>query len=295
MKSYNKKGEAQKEDLALRLSEGAIVAGIGDTHSNSTTGLMPPVTHLGGGATHGCTERQLWMWERFVEYWQRVYEEKVKMKLPVVAFLNGETADINKHSSAESVVTDEATAVSVAMQALAPVLDVADLIFVIRGTEAHTGKLSSLDEIVGERLHAVRDNSTGAYSWWNLYTMLGGVTFDVAHHPGHGHMRPWTRGGGANRLAISIVNAYQDAGETPPRVTLRGHNHKYEDSGHNFATLAVINHSWKLTDSYGYRIGAGRHPLPIGGQIFYCQNGRLLHDNLAYHLNPDMLSSWMPE
>lgn len=282
-------------DLATQLKSAAIVAGVGDIHSCTMSGLMPPVVKLDDGSRRLHNDDQAWSWESWLDYWQIIYNEKVERKQPVVVIFNAEIADINKHSPAEQVVHDEATAIDIAIETITPALDVGDIFFVTRGTEAHSGKLSSLDEIVAQRIGAQKNRARGTWSWYNLFLEVAGVTFDVGHHPGHGHMRPWTRGGGANRLAMSIVNAYHDAGETPPQITLRGHNHKYEDSGRNFSTLAVINHSWKTSDSFGYRIGAGRHTLPIGGQVFYCKNGRYLHDDIRYAQNGSELGIWYPD
>jgi len=114
----------------------------------------------------------------------------------------------------------------------------------------------------------------GRSSWWGFRGVIGGVRIDAAHHPGHGHGRPWTRGADAGRLAAQIIDRYVNRAQPlqPPQLVLRGHNHKPVDSYDNHpATRAIITPSWQLSTSFGHRLGGDW--LPIGGAYVICRNG----------------------
>lgn len=258
------------------ISEGAVLANVSDLHGMSTVGLMPLSWRTDDGQTILYSQVQSWLWGKWTGYWQEVGATKERTGRPVVAVIDGEIVDKNWHPSVQKLTEYEPTLVDVAMDILAPAAAVADVFLVLRGTEAHVGLGGALDELVARRLvetgRRVVRNREGGYSWRWFWGKFGGVSMDIAHHPGHGHMREWTRGGDANRLAASIVMRYAQLELPVPKLTWRGHNHKPVDSADNFPTRAIITPSWQLATHFGDRIGGGF--LPVGGAITVCENGR---------------------
>lgn len=281
------------------LSEAAVVANVSDLHTNATTALMAEDVTLDDGQVVSRSRIQDWIWECWEAYWRRVRDIKQATGFPVVAVINGESVDHNWHKTVQSVTEFEPVVARLGLAALAPALAPADYFLFTRGTEAHTGLGGSLDELVAEMVslqggRVIKDG--GRYSWPWFWGRFGGVSFDIAHHPGHGYMREWTKGGDANRLAASIVMRYAMRGLPIPQFTLRGHNHKPTDSAGNFPTRAIITPSWKLTDAFGHRLGGGGDWLPIGGQIIVCEQGRPSDpEQLYYHWPVIADDIWTPD
>lgn len=236
-----------------------IVAIVGDLHVNSTVALCPPSFQLDDGGKYVASKQQRWIWNHWVDYWKSIKQYKETHHIYVV--LNGELADDLTHRTTQLITKNDADIVDIAVQALAPCIDVADSIFVTRGSEAHSGASGAIDEIIANEIGAVETDF--GYSQQLFRATINGVTLHIAHHPGMGHMRMWTRGGDANRLAAQIFMRYAEMRLTPPDLAIFGHNHKPVDSFDNFPTRAIILPSWQLTNAFGHRIGGGW--LPVGG------------------------------
>lgn len=248
-----------------------IFAVFGDLHVNSTVALCPPRVPLDDGGEYRASPMQAWIWGHWRDYWGRVGETAARYpEAEVWGVCLGELADNNYHKSSQLITlnpVDQMTAAEMTMDVAKQHLD---WLVVLRGTEAHSGLSGAWDEALAQELGAMR-HGDGNYSAHHWAADFGGWTLDAAHHPGTGHMRPWTRGGDANRLAAMTAYSYIDNGMWPPSLAVRGHNHKPSDSADNHPTRAVITPSWQLTNAYGYRLGS-IHPLPIGGVIVTVQD-----------------------
>jgi hypothetical protein len=251
----------------------AIVAFLSDTHINSKVGLSYPTFNLDDGGTHRSSKAQRWVWQKYLEYCKELEEVKERTGYPLYVIHGGEVADDLTHSKTQLISPNNtADIVKNAALAMEPVLSLSDAWFCLRGTEAHSGANSNLDELIAYDLGAEPDGDL--YSRWLFRAKFGGVTFDVAHHPGTGSGVPWAQSAVAGRLAAAVMMDYIDLGEKPPQLILRGHNHKFSDSGRTYAkSRAIVGTSWQLSTSFGYRIGRGTEVLPIGGMYFVCENG----------------------
>ena len=235
---------------------------VGDLHVNSTVGLCPPVVHLDDGGRYKFSPYQRFIWAHWLTLMDEVAQVRKELGYRVMSVINGELADNNYHATTQLITRNPADQVKMAVRTLQPLLEVTDDVVVLRGTEAHSGPSAAFDEEVAQELNAIQTPDEN-YSWFHWMADLGGWSIDVAHHPGHGHSRPWTRGGDANRLAADIMYRYAEQGMKPPDLVVRGHVHKPVDSYDNHPTRAVVLPSWQLNTSFGHRIGGGW--LPIGG------------------------------
>lgn len=282
---------------------GHILAITGDHHSNSTVGLHPPTFWLDDGNPIGQSDRQKWIWARWKHYWGAVNKTKEHTGWPVTSIMLGELADdiSSKHKSSQVVTTNPSDMINLAVRTLGPAMEVADDIVVLRGTEAHSGTSSNLDETVAREIGAQR-SPMGTYSWWQFRATYSGVTIDAAHHPGTSSRVPHTSGNEANRLASKLFYEYsiENVIKTRrgkdiipwPHLAVRGHNHKPADSGDNqpgghpdAAIRTIITPAWKFGTSFGYRIAGSK--LPIGGLMVTCNQGRYKVHKLYYW--PDTL------
>jgi hypothetical protein len=266
-----------------------IVPFISDLHTNSTVALCPPRVQLDAGGDYTPSKMQRWLyrdvWEPLMD---EIWQVKKRLKWPLLTILGGEAADSNKYCKTELISQNESDQLSTAMKILEPVLDFSDFITVIRGTEAHSGAASWMDEQVAKDIDDTKieviKSDNGKKSMYEFKGYLGGVYINAAHHPGHGAHRPWTKGGDAGRLAADHMyrnmkyNYAMIKQGTPefqmamPDLVLRGHNHKPSDSGDTHPIRAIINPSFQLTGGFGYRLGGDI--LPVGAMYLLCAKGK---------------------
>lgn len=251
-----------------------ILAVAGDLHTNSTVALGRPSFLLDDGGQYRASPVQRWIWRQWLAFWAAVAERKEQTGYPVLAVLNGELADDNKHATTQLVTRNHADQVRHAISVLEPCLAVADHIVVTRGTEAHSGQNASMDELIAEDIGAAPDRQ-GNRAMWRFRARLAGVDVLIAHHPqGGGGARSWTRDNAANMAAADVMLSHYDAGEKPPDLVITGHIHKPLDSYDTHPTRVVGLPSWQLCTAFGHRIGAGVKPfLPIGGAVFVLAGG----------------------
>jgi len=256
------------------MTDGAIVAIAGDLHVNSTTALCPPAINLDDGGTYRASKIQRWLWRHWLDYWEQIQQAKQMTGYPVVVVFNGELADDLNHRSTQLITKNTDDMLRLAVAALGPALAVADHIIVTRGTEAHAGASATLDEIVARDIGAIPDTTDGIehHARWLWRGMIAGVRFHVAHHPGMGHARAWTRGGDANRIAAQILYRYVEQRTEYPDLAIFGHTHKPVDSYDNHPVRAIVFPSWQLTNAYGHRLGGDW--LPVGAGYVVCNDGR---------------------
>ena len=253
---------------------GAIVAIAGDLHVNSTTALCPPAINLDDGGTFRASKIQKWIWKQWLAFWEQVAEAKRRTGYPVLAVLNGELADDLNHRSTQLITKNTDDQIRLAVMALYPALEVADHIIVTRGTEAHSGSSATLDEIIARDIGAIPDTHDGIdhHARWLWRGEIDGVRLHVAHHPGMGHARAWTRGGDANRIAAQLFYRYGERRLAWPDLAVFGHTHKPVDSYDNHPVRAVVLPSWQLTNAFGHRLGGDW--LPIGASYVVVNGGQ---------------------
>jgi hypothetical protein len=258
-----------------------LVAVVGDLHVNSTVALCPPSFNLDDGGTYRASKPQRWIWRQWREYWNEVELRRAAIGGPLVVILNGELADDNHHPTTQLITRNHADMLRLSVEALKPMLDLSpDAVYVIRGTEAHAGPGSWLDEAIAQDVGAKGEGDTASH--YRLRLQIDGVRFDVAHHPpGGGGRRPWTRANFAATLASMAVFDAAEREERPPHLYIRGHVHRPVDSYDAFRTRAIVLPSWQLTTSYGHKLGGD--PLPIGGGLFVCERGDVIVSKFLRH------------
>jgi len=266
--------------------DAAIAVGVSDMHTGSTVGLCPPGVELDDGGTYKPSPPQRWLWRNWVSMWRDYGEMKRHTGLPLVVFINGDAGDGDHHDTPQIITRNPATQLRIAARVLEPVLDVADVHFIIRGTEAHVGKSAWIEELIAEDTGAVPCTDT-MHSWWHLLAEIGGVTFDIKHHPESGSMRPWTKGAEANRMAAILLYQYAASGDRPPDIALRAHKHSFNDSGYNHRTRVFTTPAWQFDTAFVHRIGAGGGINPKGSLYFTCRDGDYTFGRMMYQPKRD--------
>ena len=223
---------------------------MGDHHIGSSVSICPPVVDLDDGGTYHASRGQRWLWD----CWQDVIDRAGKVR-PVL-ILNGDLAEGDAKARSTQVVTrNKTTVLRMAADVFDPLAKTCAGVYATRGTPAHVGKSSNLDEAIAEDLDAAQTPEK-TYSWWELPLQYGRFRMAVAHHVTAGGM-PWTRKSAAQKLAARIVFNAAERGEVAPDLVVRGHVHQWFDSYDAHRTRVVILPAWTLATEYIHRIEPG--------------------------------------
>jgi len=251
---------------------------VSDLHINSTVGLICPSIILDDGGEHRPSKGQRWLWRNWIDFWEGI---------PKGCWLviNGDLADKDiKLRAYQNITRNPSTIQKMVRDTMAPALDKAERVFVIRGTGAHTGKSGHLEEEFAKDIGAVPYDKK-IYSWWWLLLECEGVVFDIMHHASLGR-KPWTTPNALNSLAAELVIRY--ARGRLPDVAVRSHNHRFAETGQNYPIRVVATPAWQLSTEYSNRIAAA--PADIGGVIFKCNQGVYTMDVRQYQ--PERSRPW---
>lgn len=252
------------------MTEKSAVIIVGDLHINSKVALSPPSVQLDEGDSHRASPGQRWLWRSWLDFWDQVEEDTKGYERIVV--INGDIGELDtKRRSYQIITPNKADIIDMVLTTIEPAIQLADKVYIIRGTQAHTGKSAWLEEAIAKDLdNAVHD---GSASWWHLRAVASGVRHDIAHHASMGGL-PWTEKNAANKIATIIEYRYMVSMEQkPPHITLRSHNHRWNDSGDNFKTRAICLPCWCMPTEYVYRIGKENQLADIGGVVVLCEDG----------------------
>lgn len=259
-------------------SNQTLVIDASDHHTNSTVGLCPPVVHLDDGGTYHASRGQRWLWECWLDMWATIRRDYSGWR--IVYIIGGDVGELDtKRRSYQLISPNKATIQAMVSEAQAPALDLADAVYVIRGTPAHTGKSAWLEEATAQDITTNVRNKE-AHSWYWLRATASGVRFDVGHHSSMGGI-PWTAPNSANRLAFLAMNYYHENELPVPHVILRSHNHRYATSADNFKASAYFTPAWTLRTEYIHQ-GKEYGIAQIGAMAFECDGGRYVPRKFDY-------------
>lgn len=261
---------------------------IADSHINSTLALCKPGLVNDDGNQYVLNSVQRWLWP----VWERCLQRIETLTTGYVRnlALNGDIVELDsKDRSWQIISRNPASIQEHAQEIFDPLVQMHDNLFVIRGTEAHSGKSAHAEEEFARDMGAIKCDDTGTYSWWHLRAAFGGVSFDIAHHATMGNL-PWTFGNAANKLAITVINEYVEWGEDPPDVAVRAHQHRFADSGRTYSTRGIFCPCWQWHTAYLHRIGKPNARPHIGALVFLCDDGEYSFHDIRFR--PSRSKPW---
>lgn len=255
---------------------------VSDGHTNSIVGLSKPETKLDDGSVvSGSIPRRwlFWTWNNILEQVEK------KKKGELIGLLNGDAIewDAKQRHATELITPNKERAIEMAVEVYEPFFQMCARVFVVRGTEAHSGEQAQAEEALALNFdNAVRNPDTERASWWFLPLELDGVRMDICHHPrGGSGGRPMNSQSGIDRIASDALFMYANDGATVPHLVIRSHLHGYRDSRDAFRTRAIITPAMSLLTAYTYRIGIN-FSNPVGAVLVYCHNGEYYVEPLIY-------------
>lgn len=266
-----------------------LVAVVSDLHCGTTRGLMPPAFMTDDGIEIRASRYQSAAYEAWLDFWNIVKLRKGQRRLWVIVL--GDLCDIELFGAGGSqrLSGNNADAVKLTEIVMNMPLSMAERWFFVRGTEAHCGAGSYLEELAAKALGATPDDETGNYSWRWLPLQVDGVTMDLAHHPATYGSRWWTKHVAVTREAQIIALNYIDRNERVPDLALRGHYHYAGDSGQIIRPRALFVPSWALPTAYNLRRAASEI-REMGGWVIECEAGRYTAEFLRYQ--PKRRAAW---
>lgn len=266
------------------------IADVGDLHSNSTVGLANPESLLndeGGG--YNLSKGQRWLWDCWQDYIERL--SGFAKTNNIIVIVNGEAVELDsKFRTYQIFSRNPETAKSIAIGTLEPLLEKADRAYFNRGTEAHSGGSSHADEAIAKNWGRskknpngiVFKNNIGKYSNYHLNIKVDGVKINASHHTRMGRL-PHTQRYYATKLVAEMIMYYAEKGLDLPDIALRGHVHRWSDSGDNFSNLRyIINGAWCLSTSYINRISHFEQIAEIGGTFIHIDAGKYEVEKVKY-------------
>lgn len=173
-----------------------------------------------------------------------------------------------KRRSVQLVTGNKDTILSLVIDTIAPLVNVAERALFIRGTPAHEGKSCWLEETLAKDCDIAAQDKYSA-SWYHYQGMIGTGRFDIAHHVSIG-AKPLNS---ITNMAERAEMYYHRRKLPLPHVVQRSHGHRYAWSGDNFPIQVVYTPAMTLNTEYSYRIGKELSLSDIGGIYYRIENG----------------------
>jgi len=246
---------------------------IADTHINSKMSLCPELVTLDDGDDYHPNSFQQQLRAGYLEQIEtvklRLCKRKSGRRLTLV--LNGDIADLDAKNRTNQVISrNEADVLGMTIDTLAGVVNMANRVYVIRGTSpAHSGASGKMEELYAADIGAEKDPDRGTSSWWHLRRIFDNRRFDITHHiagntPASVHTLARKMYEHCNRR-----KAPDERGERMPHYVVRSHVHRVFDTGKTWGDMRVLTTPcFGLPGEYMYRIGA-ESDYPQVGMVYF--------------------------
>lgn len=212
---------------------------LSDLHCGHVMGLTPPRYHQ-----HEYQEK-FWEW----------FRTKVAVLGKVdVLVVNGDAIDGKNTKAGGQHIYEASRIAQVDIAAECLSLVKAKRIYIVRGTEYHTGVEEDFENILSQQI------GTDGVAYDALPINIGGLDFHFKHHTGNSSV-PWTRGAAAVRSHVwQILERSLSGQKTPPDVSVRSHVHYFVQTRSSLGTV-LTTPALQLSSSYGVRRCDGIHDV----------------------------------
>lgn len=256
-----------------------LLVATGDMHGNSTTGLCVGPVNLDDGGTYHLSAFQNELQAFYLQDLKYIKDlasnGPLRPSAPILGILGGDLGEGDAKGRSEQVISrNPKTILDIAIANVEPLAEICDKMYFLRGTAAHVGKSSHIDEQIAANFdNTVWDTETAA-SFWELRLNIDGYRVYSAHHP-PSMTNPVT-------VAQKLRNKYISYNEPPPDIGIFFHVHNVRDSGETMKPRVISAPCWQLPTEYIYRIPIMEAPQ-IGMLIFELENGQLKRLHVRRH------------
>lgn len=243
----------------------AAVAVVGDLHSNSTVGLMPPQFRTQAGNTIKANAQQKFLWRSWLDYCKWLDEWDID-----AIIINGDLPQGCNSRDTQTLSMNESDQIEIVLQVLDPLIyshnkKRTDQIYITRGTGFHSGKDGSREEIIAKEIGAVRDTN-GAYSRYVNWLQWRGKLLHFTHHINHAAVYPLS----PLQRAMREQRERAQMGMLMPDVDIRSHVHMCNAIQANDGRWAATAPAWQLQSEFAHKVAPASVPS-IGG-LLICQD-----------------------
>lgn len=255
-----------------------VVIPIGDLHVGSSVALChEDGVALEDGGHYMPNAAQLWLWDKWTQIVKRAEAER-KRGAHIVGIFMGEFVDGRHHETTQLASQSPEIQAAAAVEVFGSFANACHELYVMRGTDAHSGHGAASDFALGRQFGARVDPATGQHAFYHLRLDVAGVNFDVAHHV--------TLGGDDVRLygnAIKRETAAMAMEWPQVDIVLRGHVHRYQDTGEAFGLRrwGFTVPAWQLKTAFTHRISR-REAFTVGTNLIRIQSGEWSRERLTW-------------
>ena len=202
------------------MSKPRAVVIVSDTHVGSTRAVCTPdFQHFEGNVVRQ-NDLQKWIYE----CWHHCWHEFVPSyfgKDKYVLVVNGDVVDGIHHKTKETMSNEVADHLDDAVKLFEPAVKRADKVFVVEGTDAHTG---SREHSFGAQVGAEVNPLSGRHSFDSLYLEVAGTPGVVRHHINATTRRYLTATQYSIHMGMEVQRAAEE-GMPIPKWFARAHRH----------------------------------------------------------------------
>lgn len=254
-----------------------------DHHVNSTVALCPPRVQLDDGGSYTPSSGQRWLWQSWVDAWSRVSALKDKVNPQrTILVLNGDAAELDTKRRSNQIVTpNKATILKMIADVFEQPMQLVDKLYIMRGTSAHTGKSSWIEEAFASDYESLiaRDGKKGPLTWWHVRCVVEKLRIDISHHASRSSV-PWTAKNSCGTLSSRLQWEYAVGMRSDwPHLAIRSHNHVFDRAIPVDAPHVYMTPCWSLLTEFGHRTGRENSKSSIGllafvidGDDYYCKD-----------------------
>jgi hypothetical protein len=241
-----------------------------DTHCNSQLGLCSP------NWLFELNDLQKLLHQCYIKIVKKASGLKER-GWTLVSALAGDNIDLMAGGRTDKLVTyNSSEALDLAKVTLKHLTRLCKYNFVFQGTEAHDGISHCYAETLGQLLGTER-TSKGRYAWEMFEDDAFGALINIAHHP-KGSLRF-----SAESTLSALVENYGKTGLKIPRLIIRGHNHRYDDTGNKYSHVrCAVSPGFQLLTPLSHRMGSGYELPDIGGLIVYINDGNITVEPMRF-------------
>jgi len=240
---------------------------VSDLHAGSAVGLCPPGFRLDDGNRVTLSDPQRAIWAQWRLFWDE-FVPRATGGSPYAVVVNGDVTEGRHHDQTQLFGGGETDHVHCAVELLRPIRErVGRNFFMVRGTEAHSGPASCLDEFVADALGANPGDGHTA-SHWELWLDFGPYLVHCAHHVGTTSATAYEHSALSREIVANLVESAQ-WDERRADVIVRSHRHRYaaaEIPSGSGAAMILVTPAWQLKTAYIYKKVSMRRPQ-IGGLV----------------------------